>query len=65
MSKRRSYTKEQKMQILLEGESEGMLATCRIHEIAQSLYYRWKYAFEQKGIDEATKNTVGYQPPGA
>ena len=51
MSKRRSFTKEQKMQILREAESEGMLATCRKHEIAQSLFYRWKHAFEQKGID--------------
>jgi putative transposase len=39
------------MQILREAESEGMLATCRKHEIAQSLYYRWKHAFEQKGVD--------------
>lgn len=37
MSKRRSFTKEQKLQILREAESEGMLATCRKHEIAQSL----------------------------
>jgi putative transposase len=51
MSKRRSFTKEQKMQILREAESEGMLATCRKHEIAQSLFYRWKHAFEQKGMD--------------
>lgn len=51
MSKRRSFTKEQKMQILREAETEGMLATCRKHEIAQSLFYRWKHAFEQKGID--------------
>ena len=51
MSKRRSFTKEQKLQILRESESEGMLATCRKHEIAQSLFYRWKHAFEQKGID--------------
>ena len=51
MSKRRSFTREQKMQILREAETEGMLATCRKHEIAQSLFYRWKHAFEQKGID--------------
>ena len=51
MSKRRSFTKEQKLQILREAESEGMLATCRKHEIAQSLFYRWKHAFEQQGID--------------
>ena len=51
MIKRRSFTKEQKMQILREAESEGMLATCRKHDIGQSLFYRWKHAFEQKGID--------------
>ncbi len=51
MSKRRSFTKEQKLQILREAETEGMLATCRKHEIAQSLFYRWKHAFEQKGVD--------------
>ena len=51
MSKRRSFSKEQKLQILREAETEGMLATCRKHEIAQSLFYRWKHAFEQKGID--------------
>ena len=51
MSKHRSFTKEQKMQILREAESEGMLATYRKHEIAQSLYYRWKHAFEQQGLD--------------
>lgn len=39
------------MQILREAESEGMLATCRKHEIALSLFYHWKHAFEQKGID--------------
>ena len=42
---------EQKLQILREAEAEGMLATCRKYEIAQSLFYRWKHAFEQKGID--------------
>ena len=51
MSKRRSFSVEQKLQIIREAETEGMLATCRKHEIAQSLYYRWKRAFEQKGMD--------------
>ena len=51
MSKRRSFSKEQKLQILREAETEGMLATCRKHEIAQSLFYRWRQAFEQKGMD--------------
>lgn len=51
MSERRSFTKEQKNPILWEAESEGMLATCRKHEIAQSLFYRRDHAFEQKGFD--------------
>ena len=42
---------EQKLQILREVETEGMLATCRKYELAQSLFYRWKHAFEQKGMD--------------
>jgi len=34
-----------------EAEKNGMLATCRKYEIAQSLYYRWKRQFDQNGID--------------
>ncbi len=55
MSKRRSFSMEQKLhprlRDLREAETEGMLTTCRKYEIAQSLFYRWKYAFDQKGID--------------
>jgi putative transposase len=51
MSKRRSFSMEQKLQILREAETEGMLTTCREYEIAQSLFYRWKHAFDQKRID--------------
>lgn len=49
--KRRSFSPEQKFKILQEAESEGMLATCRKHQIAQSLFYRWKHQFDQKGVD--------------
>ena len=51
MKKKRTFTPEQKMQILREAEENGMLATCRKHEIAQSLFYRWKNKFDQYGID--------------
>ena len=51
MSKRRSFSMEQKLQILREAETDGMVATCRKYEIAQSLFYRWKHAFDQKGVD--------------
>ena len=51
MKKKRVFSVEQKMQILREAEENGMLATCRKYEIAQSLYYRWKNRFDQMGID--------------
>ncbi len=51
MKKKRSFSIEQKMQILREAEEKGMLATCRKHEIAQSLFYQWKNKFNSHGID--------------
>jgi putative transposase len=51
MIKKRVFTVEQKMQILREAEENGMLATCRKHDIAQSLFYRWKDNFNSRGID--------------
>ncbi len=51
MKKKRVFTVEQKMQILREAEENGMLATCRKHDIAQSLFYRWKDHFNSRGID--------------
>jgi len=42
MSKRRNFSMEQKLQIIREAETEGMLATCRKFEIAQSFFYRWE-----------------------
>jgi putative transposase len=51
MKKKRTFTVEQKMQILREAEENGMLATCRKHDLAQSLFYRWKDKFNSRGID--------------
>jgi transposase-like protein len=51
MKKKRVFSVEQKMQILREADEDGMLATCRKYEIAQSLYYRWKHRFDRMGID--------------
>lgn len=28
-----------------------MVATCREYTLSQSLFYRWKHAFERKGMD--------------
>ena len=51
MSKRRTFTKEKKLEILRYAEEYGMVATCREYELSQSLFYRWKHAFESKGVD--------------
>ena len=51
MKKKRVFTVEQKMQTLREAEEQGMLATCCKHDIAQSLFYRWKDQFNNRGID--------------
>ena len=51
MKRKRVFSVEQKMEILRDAEENGMLATCRKYEIAQSLYYRWKNRFDQMGID--------------
>jgi transposase-like protein len=51
MKKKRVFTVEEKMVILREVEQNGMLVTCRKHEIAQSLYYHWKNKFDYSGID--------------
>ena len=54
MSKRRVFTVEKKLEILREAEANGMLVTCRKYAVAQSLYYRWKHAFDRSGIDGLT-----------
>ncbi len=51
MSKRRSFSIEQKMQILREVDAAGMVATLRKYEISHSLFYRWKNQFDSGGID--------------
>ncbi len=69
MSKRRTFTKEKKLEILRYAEEYGMVATCREYELSQSLFYRWKHAFESKGVDglepevksELIKKTTGYK----
>jgi transposase-like protein len=51
MGKRRSFSIEQKMQILREADSTGMVTTLRKYEISHSLFYRWKNQFDSAGID--------------
>jgi len=51
MKKKRTFTVEQKMQILHEAEENGMLSTCKAHDIAQSLFYRRKDQFNSRRLD--------------
>ena len=44
-------TPQEKFQIVLEGLKGGNIAeTCRKHEIAPTLYYRWKDEMEQGAV---------------
>lgn len=55
MSKsKRKFELEEKLQILREGETEGIEVTCRKHQIARSLFYNWKNKFDRQGPDGLT-----------
>ena len=44
-------TPQEKLQIVLQGLKSGNIAeTCRQHEIAPTLYYRWKDEVEQGAV---------------
>ena len=44
-------TPQEKFQIVLQGMKSGNIAeTCRQHEIAPTLYYRWKDEVEQGAV---------------
>jgi len=51
MRTRRSYSVEQKLAILQEAEQEGLAVTLRKYDLSQSLFYRWKHQFDQKGSE--------------
>ncbi|MDK2909885.1 MAG: putative transposase [Bacteroidales bacterium] len=42
---------EEKLQILREGENQGVELTCRKYQISRSLFYNWKNKFDRQGID--------------
>lgn len=51
MGAKRKFTPEEKLQILREAEQQGLELTLRKHNLARSLYYRWKNTFDSQGID--------------
>jgi len=54
MKKKRVFTAEEKMQIIREAEEVGTTETCRKHDLANSLFYRWRNQFNAKGIEGLT-----------
>lgn len=51
MSKtRRSFSVEQKLQIIQEADQSGVVQTLRKHNVAHSLYLRWKKQFNEGGV---------------
>ncbi len=46
---RRSFSVEQKLQILQEADQNGATQTLRKHNISHSVYLRWKNQFNQGG----------------
>jgi transposase-like protein len=51
MGTKRKFTPEEKLQILREAEQMGLEQTLRKHQLARSLYYRWKNTFNLQGVD--------------
>jgi transposase-like protein len=46
---RRSFSVEQKLQIIQEAEQNGITQTLRKHNLAHSLFLRWRSQFNQGG----------------
>lgn len=47
---KRSFTAEERLSILQEGERQGQAATIRKYNIAPSLYARWKNKYLKDGV---------------
>ena len=57
MSKqRRKWTEAQKLQIIQEAEQNGLMETLRRHNVAHSLFNRWRHAYQDEGMG-------GLRPP--
>lgn len=48
---RRTWSIEQKLQIIQEADQYGLTETLRKHNVAQSLFHRWKREFNRNGIE--------------
>jgi len=51
MGTRRTFTPEERLSILQEGQREGQTATCRKYKLSLSLYRGWKMKYLSKGYE--------------
>ena len=49
MKNRRTWSGEQKLSVLRDGESLGVAESCRKHGVSNSMYYRWKGLYDGGG----------------
>lgn len=55
---RRKWSEADKLQILQEAEQNGLTETLRKYTLSQSLFHRWRRAYNgqaQKGLSRTTK----------
>ena len=55
---RRSFTDEQKLEILKQAEKIGVIAALREHRLSYSVFARWKQNFLKQHIDPQTMMEV-------
>ena len=49
MTNKRTFTKEEKLQVLKEAEEKGVKSTLEKHGIYPATYYSWKNKYEEMG----------------
>lgn len=54
MMAKRSFTADQKADILQQADQDGVIATCRKHSISTSLFYQWRDKLNLKGKEGLT-----------
>jgi hypothetical protein len=64
MTKKRSFTPEQRLSILQEAQREGRSVTLRKYNIAPSLFDRWKKKYLDNGIDGLHNSYNRVDPTG-
>jgi putative transposase len=47
----RKWTEAEKLQIIQEAEQNGLTETLRKHNVAQSLFHRWRRAYNGEGME--------------